>query len=703
MTFFYDLNKKLKQIAEQSAAPTTQQLNEGKAAKKDRVEEKWDKETKVAPSEKGKYKGVGLEQLRSRLAKLKKSGPHKKGSKEYGTMKELQFAIRAKTGWGKVEEAAKPDYIDLDRDGNKKETMKKAAKDAKKTKKLDEVSPELAARVLQKRADQIFQGRDPDMSKFDRTLQFKKIQQLGPRASANVDSDEQVTAETMSPAMKDKFAALAPPRNKITYADKIAGARKHSKNRSVADESSDDPAELQKDAPGRARMMGGVPPAQAATTKPQPADTAKPYQPGLISRVTDPFAKLGPMGGKTQAGSMGSGTYEGVEDRLEKARAAHKERTGREVVGRKLEKDEKPKWLTTHKGKYGTEYQGDDEEGAKKPAAGEKRGRGRPKGTGRRIGAKGPTGRSKLLRNEEAGGMDREQLHTIARGARQLKRKLGKSESVPRDVQSKLAKIQSMISDIIGAGGEPVTEKAVSRKQQRFMGMVHAAQKGEKPASAAVAKVAKEMPKKSAKDFAKTKHKGLPEKVKSQKDESIEETTTSGSVATAPAAAPKGKKGMQFGKGIYDSLNRDLEKMISEGMNVSVNMGTNPDGENTKSISINADGEDAEKLAQLLNLAGIHKSEETCSACGQSPCGCDQIEEQVSENQPDWPTDTETQDTKFMTKTIAGGLNKPKQTGQTTVPVLNKDPARQGANGVREAVDLGMKLYKEYQGYKKAK
>jgi len=29
----------------------------------------------------------------------------------------------------------KPDYIDLDKDGNKKESMKKAAKDAKKSKK----------------------------------------------------------------------------------------------------------------------------------------------------------------------------------------------------------------------------------------------------------------------------------------------------------------------------------------------------------------------------------------------------------------------------------------------------------------------------------------------------------------------------------------------------------------------------------------
>ncbi len=51
---------------------------------------------------------------------------------------------------------------------------------------------------------------------------------------------------------------------------------------------------------------------------------------------------------------------------------------------------------------------------------------------------------------------------------------------------------------------------AVSKAQQRFMGMVHAAQKGEEPASPEVAKVAKDMDKKDAKDFASTKHKGLP-------------------------------------------------------------------------------------------------------------------------------------------------------------------------------------------------
>lgn len=57
-------------------------------------------------------------------------------------------------------------------------------------------------------------------------------------------------------------------------------------------------------------------------------------------------------------------------------------------------------------------------------------------------------------------------------------------------------------------------EKAVSKAQQRFMGMVHAAHKGKKPASPEVAKVAKGMKHKDAKDFASTKHKGLPNKKK---------------------------------------------------------------------------------------------------------------------------------------------------------------------------------------------
>lgn len=68
----------------------------------DIITEKWGTDYETPEAEKGKYKGKSQAELRSQLSKLKKSGPHKEGSAEYGKMKELQFALRAKTGWGKV-------------------------------------------------------------------------------------------------------------------------------------------------------------------------------------------------------------------------------------------------------------------------------------------------------------------------------------------------------------------------------------------------------------------------------------------------------------------------------------------------------------------------------------------------------------------------------------------------------------------------
>lgn len=65
--------------------------------------EKWEEPTKVSPEERGKYQGKTKADLLKSYQALKKTGPHKKGSPEYGRMRELAFAIRAKSGWGKVE------------------------------------------------------------------------------------------------------------------------------------------------------------------------------------------------------------------------------------------------------------------------------------------------------------------------------------------------------------------------------------------------------------------------------------------------------------------------------------------------------------------------------------------------------------------------------------------------------------------------
>ena len=67
------------------------------------IEEKWGAPTKVSPEERGKYAGKSKAELLKAYNSLKKTGPHAKGSPEYGRMRELAFAIRAKTGWGKVQ------------------------------------------------------------------------------------------------------------------------------------------------------------------------------------------------------------------------------------------------------------------------------------------------------------------------------------------------------------------------------------------------------------------------------------------------------------------------------------------------------------------------------------------------------------------------------------------------------------------------
>jgi hypothetical protein len=53
----------------------------------------------------------------------------------------------------------------------------------------------------------------------------------------------------------------------------------------------------------------------------------------------------------------------------------------------------------------------------------------------------------------------------------------------------------------------------------------------------------------------------------------------------------------------------------------------------------------------------------------------------ASENEPDWPTDEEGTDDAMM---YSGGLNGPKSTGQTTIPVIAGQHDRMGHGGDHE-------------------
>jgi hypothetical protein len=329
---------------------------------------------------------------------------------------------------------------------------------------------------------------------------------------------------------------------------------------------------------------------------------------------------------------------------------------------------------------------------------------------------------------DREGEMAKDDLESLAMAAKELHSILGDDENLPEWVQSKITKALDYINSSNQYmhqqknDAEPVAEKAVSQAQRRAAGIAHAAQKGEIPKSElrGASKEMAKMPKGELHKFAATKEKGLPKKVKEAgkpdfldldkdgnkaepmkqaakqakgktKDE-VEETTVAGSVATSPASG-KSKGGMQFGKGVYESMNKQYTQALTEGMNVTLNMGAGDQGEPRKSITITADGDDADKLAELLKMAGMgsHGDADSCGTCGKAPCGC----EELDENSPDWPTNTETSDNALQ---YSGGLNGPKSTGQTTIPVIASQLRRQVS--MEESVKLENDLFRLYKNYK---
>ena len=328
-------------------------------------------------------------------------------------------------------------------------------------------------------------------------------------------------------------------------------------------------------------------------------------------------------------------------------------------AGRPKKIDKKPERVTAkaYKHKHGRMEEGMDDDMAT---------------TGYEAGERGEYDRE--------GDMAKEQLHTIEQAAQELKSILSDEENLPEWVQSKITKAMDYVDTardyMLAQHDDQLNEKAVSVAQRRAAGIAHAAQKGEIPKSElrGASKEMAKMPKGELTKFAKTKEKGLPKK----KEESVEETTTSGSVATS-TAEPKGKKGMTFGKGIYDSVNREVEKLIAESMSINASMNMDQHGGPSRSLTVNATDDDAEKLAALLMMAGIGPQDSGCPSCGAASCGCDQQMDEAygdtdaTENQPDWPTAQEGSDDALQ---YSGGLNKPKVTGQTTVPVTGVQPAQ---------------------------
>jgi hypothetical protein len=681
MSFFYDLNKRMADLANKQDA---KQLNESAA-----VAERADYSAKKAAA------GQDIGKPGKAFAKIAKSAGKEYGSKAAGerVAGAVLNKLRTKESVEEsdVDESALQAYL-----GKKKygDTGMKALQQAGR----DGASKEKMARIRAQH-DKMDEGDMEEGNAFAKAVVDAKRDGVQPGEKIRVGGKEYPVKETEMTPKQKSFAKLAPPANKITFADKIAGAKKE-----VDEMLGDVAAEAIKSAIGK---------------KKEPRSKGTAFDPEVLKTMTatDPH----PRYDVKDTGYSKRYTRKVQDEPADDAEVS----TEPKKKGRPKGPEKGPERVT--KGSYKFKS-------------------GRPARTEEDLDVDGVMmTRQSNMSSEGAdhgeydreGDMAKEQMHTIMSAAKELHKILSDEENLPEWVQKKITLAKEYIDSARDymltqhaerAEKEPVAEKAVSKKQQKFMGMVHAAKKGERPASKEVAKAAKGMGKKDAEDFAKTKHKGLPEKVKEKKtDKEDQHAERAGKKVTKDieyddghkgkddAKAEKaGKKvakdieyddkkdkvkesnkgGYNFGGSVYEGLDHKFRQALTEGMNVSVNMSTGQDGQPTKSINISADGEDADKLAELLKMAGLGGQDHagSCSSCGTSPCGC---AEQVDENQPDWPTNTETSDDALQ---YSGGLNKPKSTGQTTTPVIASQLRRQVS--MEEGVTLERTLFNTWKNYK---
>ena len=660
MTFFYDLNKKLDEIRE-TPSKTHGQLNERDMGKHNNATTGFKALAKKAGGgEKGERIAGAQFQKMKKAGQLEEEGMSRaaKGYEKYG--KEGMEALAKAGREGKALDPVRNKYDKYDNtevDEGLGDMAKKVGGMAKK----------VGGAVLNK----LGHGDDAEMMRdLQRKMGVPKQQQHGKpsMAKSNEDYGPMEGGAPMTPKQKS-FAKLAPPTDKITFADKIAGAKKE-----VDERLGDVAAEA---------IKGALSPKQKKNI-----DMNKN---GEVD--ANDFAMLR-KGGKKQVAD------EGWDDMVKDVHArAAKPKVGSIERGHKhdIEHTATGRKVTRRTDDQGYSVGADDAADAQ-PA---KRGRGRPAGTGSKMGAKGPSGKSKLMTKEndrdpadqgeydQEGEMAKDSIQTVVRHAQALEKILGDNDNLPEWVQSKLAKIESMMTAVDDymqnqegndeemAMGEESTNKRDNRAEkagrkvtkdieydEKKKDHIHGKKRGSEDAKAE--KAGKKVAKDIEYDEKKDKKEDKPKKVKEQ----------------GGAETPTASSGFSFGQGIYDSMNRELEKMIAESM--SVNMSDSTEG--GKSLTITATDEDALKLAGLLKNAGLgggepmsqemgdEQGEESCPSCGMSDCGCGDVHEALDENNPDWPTDTETSDDALQ---YSGGLNGPKSTGQTTIPVIASQEDRQ--------------------------
>jgi len=708
MTFFYDLNKRLANIAKTEQLNEDQQVTEkymgfsklekdiakrgdvrdpaavaasigrkkygqekfqkaaaaGKKLGEQDLQEKWDEPTRVAPSEKGKYKGKTKAELKKQYDRLKASGPHKKGSPEFGRMRELAFAIRAKSDWGKVDEAPN--------EGNEfSGALAKAKATGAKEFEVD-------GKTYPVKESELEEGY---LDFMDKKEMYRKI-------GADVEGRSDDYTVTFKDGSRKRYQDLD-GRRRVTSLEPVD-----------APEETDDEGRVVKRGRGRPkgskRSLGAKGPTGRSKlmTREQNVAEGTGNLASIIranQRDVDAFMRSGDLSDSLYnvlfdyyMDEMPYGTakartgdpYEWISDRF------HDDMGG--GVTEDYDKDE-----YDEEGEMAKSQSRTIEDAARELQAMLGDNENMPEWVQKKINLAKEyidSARDYLKANRPEQDMDESALQAYLGKKKYGEQGMKALQKAGREGASKekMAKIRASHDKLDEV---EIDEKAVSKAQRAAAGIAHAARKGEIPKSElrGASKEMAKMPAGELKKFAKTKEKGLPKKVREEDKEDVEETTTAGSVAPSAAEPKTSKGGMTFGKGIYDSFNRQVEDMIAESMSINASDST----EGGKSLTVTASDEDAMKLAAILKMAGLssmHHDHGACPTCGQAPCACETMEEaygdvEATENQPDYPTNTEVSDDALQ---YSGGLNRPKSTGQTTVPVIASQLDRQVSEETEE-------------------
>jgi hypothetical protein len=674
MTFFYNLNKKLDEIR---ATPSTThgQLNERDMGKHNNATTGFKALAKKAGGgEKGeKIAGAQFQKMK-KAGQLEEEGMGDVVKKVGGAIKKVGGAVLNRLGHG--------DDADMIRDLQKKMNMPQTGK--KPEQKTDEAAKYRDPKYKDKLYTQ--EPRDYDQydygdddyynpkpadypgakrkiggSEFDHNDPLRRgdgigrsgiknnILDRGPRKG--LPSRDQITSlkgsiksakgthaepnlpEAGAPmtAKQKSFAALAEPKDKITFADKIAGAKKE-----VDEMLGDVAAEAMKSA-----LSGGQKKLDKNDNGKLDANDFAMLRKGNKQKTDEeedlnPFTNYKkPRADRPKVGSIEHGALHDIEHTS----------TGRKVTRR-------------------TDPNTGHSVGADDDTPGEKRGRGRPtgKGAGKSIGAKVNSGKSKLMTKE--GGAESSEL----KAAMMLLKKAG--YKVSKSVEEEKTTTRDSHAE---KAGRKVT-KDIEYDEKKKDG-IHGKKRGAEDSKAERAG------KKVAKDIEYDEKKDKPKKVKEQ-----------GGTDT-----PTASSGFSYGQGIYDSMSRELEDMIAESMNISMSMNTDANGGPSKSLTVTATDDDAMKLSQLLKSAGLGGNDQ---GYGTPDCSCgDQQMDEVSMNEPDYPTNTETAQDSFE---YSGGLNGPKSTGQSTLTgggIPNLDADRQ--HSYAEAEEDSLHRMMEMAGIKK--